>query len=56
MSEESSGGRVVSRRSMLKITGTATAFSLAGCAGSSGGSSGSTFTIGALHPLSGDAA
>lgn len=55
MTEESSGGRVVSRRGMLKLTGTATAFSLAGCQGSSG-SGGNTFTIGALHPLSGDAA
>ena len=55
MTEESSGGRIVSRRGVLKITGTAAAFSLAGCSGS-GGSSESTFTIGALHPLSGDAA
>lgn len=55
MTEESADGRAVSRRGVLKFTGAATAFSLAGCQGGSAGS-GNTLTIGALHPLSGDAA
>jgi branched-chain amino acid transport system substrate-binding protein len=55
VTKESSGSHVVSRRGMLKITGTAAAVGLAGCS-QSGSGGGDTFTIGALHPLSGDAA
>jgi len=72
MPERSADGRAVSRRNFVRVAGTASAIGLAGCqgnsgdesddtettetTGTSGSSSGDTLTLGAIHPLSGDAA
>jgi len=47
------GSSLCNRRTFLSATGAAATLSLAGCAGSSGGGSGESATIGILNPMSG---